>query len=147
MFDDINDGDCNSGVVTISSLSVRDESDSVRDNDCHEYNATCYTNDSEADGNTTDAASANTSSTRSESIDSSMPCSEGSHSSSPTDVVVGPHQFPVQPVGDFPLRVYGSKKRSFNSKWYKRYPWLEYSKESDSVFCFRCCFCKRARKG
>ena len=136
MFDDISDSDCNSDVVTISSLSVCDEIDSVRDVDCREYNVTCHT----PDGNTTDAASVNTSSTRSESIDFSMPCSEWSHSSSPTDVAVGPHQFPVQPVRGFPLRAYGSKKCSFNIKWYKRYPWLEYSKELDFVFCFPCRF-------
>ena len=71
---------------------------------------------------------------------SSTPCSEGSQRSTPTDVAVGPHQFPVQPVGDFPLRPYGKKKCSFNSKSYKKYPWLEYSKESDSMFCYPCRF-------
>ena len=137
---DINDSDCNSDVVTVSSLSlsVCDESNTVRYDTSREYNVTCQ---GTVGGNTTGAISVNTSSSRSESIsDSSSPCSEGSHSSSPTDVAVGPHQFPVQPVGNFPLRTYGNKKRSFNSKWYKKYPWLEYSKESDSVFCFPCRF-------
>ena len=57
-----------------------------------------------------------------------------------TDIVAGPHQLPVQPIVNFPSRTFGSKKRSFNSEWYKLYPWLEYSKEKDAAYCYPCRF-------
>lgn len=34
----------------------------------------------------------------------------------------------------FPLR----KKRKFNAGYYKKYEWIEYSRQQDSVFCFAC---------
>ena len=47
---------------------------------------------------------------------------------------------PSQPKVAFPSTVVGSKKRSFNSSWYQRYPWLEYSMDMDAAFCFACRF-------
>ena len=58
-----------------------------------------------------------------------------------TDIAAGPHQPPpVQPIVNFPSRIFGSKKRSFNCEWYKLYPWLEYSKEKDAAYCYPCRF-------
>ena len=42
---------------------------------------------------------------------------------------------------NFPPREFGQKtitKRSFQAKWFSRWPWLHYSEETDSVFCFHC---------
>ena len=59
----------------------------------------------------------------------------------PNDIVVGPHESPVKPIGPhFPFQICGKKKHSFNSRWYKKYPWIETSKEADAVFCFSCRF-------
>ncbi|XP_015608887.1 zinc finger MYM-type protein 5 [Cephus cinctus] len=44
---------------------------------------------------------------------------------------------PSQPVIDFPKTKFGTKFRSFSSKYYESYnSWLEYSKEEDKVYCF-----------
>lgn len=32
----------------------------------------------------------------------------------------------------------GDRRRSFKAAWYHIHPWLEYSKQSDSVFCYAC---------
>ena len=32
----------------------------------------------------------------------------------------------------------GSKSRSFNSEWYRKYKWLEYSIQNNAVFCYAC---------
>ena len=58
----------------------------------------------------------------------------------PTDIAQGPLQSPVQPCMNFPATTLGSKRRSFNSEWYKKYKWLEYSAEKDSAFCYPCRF-------
>ena len=45
---------------------------------------------------------------------------------------------PCQPyLKSYPERKIGSKKRAFNSDWYK-YKWLEYCQELDACFCFAC---------
>ncbi len=40
----------------------------------------------------------------------------------------------------FPKHSFGSKgdKRSFNSFWFQRWPWLDYNEANDSVVCFFC---------
>jgi len=38
----------------------------------------------------------------------------------------------------YPLSVFGKQKRSFNSKYYQEYNWLEYSIEKNAVFCYCC---------
>ena len=55
-----------------------------------------------------------------------------------TDLARGPQESPVQPHINFPSTSVGSKKRSFNSEWYKKYNWLEYSKVKDAAFCYPC---------
>ena len=48
---------------------------------------------------------------------------------------------PHQPTGiSYPVRFYSISNRSFQASWYGKFPWLEYSIERDSVFCFPCCF-------
>ncbi|XP_065580922.1 zinc finger MYM-type protein 1-like [Artemia franciscana] len=56
-----------------------------------------------------------------------------------TDLSVNPYDNPCQPVlTDYPATTIGNRKRKFNSSYFLKYPWLEYSKEQDSVFCFNC---------
>lgn len=76
------------------------------------------------------------------------PCSASWSSAS----VTGP-QLPVGcvPVSDlgtdkpkqvilktYPVKMFGSRKRSFSSSWYLNRDWLEYSVERDAAFCYAC---------
>ena len=49
---------------------------------------------------------------------------------------------PHQPINfHFPQREFGQKavtKRSFQAKWFSKWPWLHYNEENDSIFCFHC---------
>ena len=46
---------------------------------------------------------------------------------------------PSQPIlPEYPKTFFGKQKRSFSSELYKRYSFIEYSKEADAVFCFAC---------
>lgn len=46
---------------------------------------------------------------------------------------------PVQPsIYLFPRRMIYNKYRSFNSSWYSKYPWIEYSKQKDKMYCYYC---------
>ncbi|XP_056613347.1 uncharacterized protein LOC130429020 [Triplophysa dalaica] len=46
---------------------------------------------------------------------------------------------PVQPgLKTFPRTQFGTRKRAFNSSWYKDNSWLEYSESQDSTYCFAC---------
>ncbi|XP_029348294.1 zinc finger MYM-type protein 1-like [Acyrthosiphon pisum] len=46
---------------------------------------------------------------------------------------------PVQPILKvYPKTAFGSQNRSFGSKYFKEYNWLEYSIEKDAIFCFPC---------
>lgn len=44
----------------------------------------------------------------------------------------------VQPVIHFPCTVISGKHRCFQSSWYSKYPWLEYSITINAVFCYYC---------
>ena len=44
----------------------------------------------------------------------------------PADISVGAHQQPVQPHIKYPSYA-GTKRRAFNSDWFNKYRWLEYS--------------------
>ena len=62
-------------------------------------------------------------------------------SSLPADIAKDKVDKPVQPQGiTFPSRMFSSTKRSFQSTWYTLYPWIEYSVQRDSVYCFPCRF-------
>lgn len=56
----------------------------------------------------------------------------------PSDISQGVGQAPVQPRIKYPCTTIDAKKRSFNSDWFAKYHWLEYSKERDAVFCYAC---------
>ena len=46
---------------------------------------------------------------------------------------------PIQPrLSSYPSRKFGRKNRKFNSGWFDRFKWLEYSVRADRVFCFPC---------
>ena len=49
---------------------------------------------------------------------------------------------PNQPrLFKFPQREFGRKapvKRSFQSQWFDRWPWIHYDEGSDAAFCFLC---------
>jgi len=46
---------------------------------------------------------------------------------------------PHQPLlMSFPKTVFGKQSRSFSSKYYKEYTWVEYSQNKDAIFCFYC---------
>lgn len=47
---------------------------------------------------------------------------------------------PMQPVINYPPIMFGKVKRSFQSRWYEQFPWLEYSIRLNAAFCFACRF-------
>ena len=53
-------------------------------------------------------------------------------------VSVGAHQGPVQPCIRYPSTLSGTKRRAFSYDWFKKYRWLEYSKEKDVAYCYAC---------
>ena len=56
-----------------------------------------------------------------------------------SDIASSQQEQPVQPVLNiFPVTKYGSKDRCFNSTWYSKFEWLEYSVVKDAAFCFPC---------
>ena len=57
----------------------------------------------------------------------------------PTDIAAEPDQTPVTPNTKFPATLKGNKHRSFCSEWYKRYRWVEYSRERDTAHWYPCC--------
>jgi len=57
-----------------------------------------------------------------------------------SDIAIAANLSPVQPIMNYPVTILHGKKRSFNSQWFKKYQWLEYSKEQDAAFCFPCRF-------
>ena len=58
----------------------------------------------------------------------------------PSDIAASQSQSPVQPILHYPVTILGGKSRSFNSHWYKKYQWLEYSIQRNAVYCFPCRF-------
>lgn len=45
---------------------------------------------------------------------------------------------PYQPIYEYPLVDFKQQKRSFQSSWFIKFPWLEFSKTKESAFCFPC---------
>ena len=61
--------------------------------------------------------------------------SPSASSKSPSDIALDINQLPVMPLRiKFPVTNFGFKKHSFNSAWYKKYSWIEYSQEKDAAF-------------
>ncbi|KAK9748526.1 hypothetical protein RND81_02G064200 [Saponaria officinalis] len=50
-------------------------------------------------------------------------------------VVHGPYQ-PY--LDDYPCTQHGNQGRKFSHRWFKEWPWLEYSLDKDKVYCFPC---------
>ena len=57
-----------------------------------------------------------------------------------SDIAASPKQSLVQPIVHYPVTIIGGTRQSFNSLWYKKYHWLEYSREKDAIYCFPCRF-------
>lgn len=67
--------------------------------------------------------------------------SVSSSSSVPSDIASSPQEQPVQPVlNAYPCTKFGDRERCFNSNWYSKYEWLEYSIVKDAAFCYPCRF-------
>ncbi|XP_078535431.1 zinc finger MYM-type protein 1-like [Lissotriton helveticus] len=49
-------------------------------------------------------------------------------------VLRGPHQ----PIGPFSRKKIGEKQRGFRAEFYKDFPWVEYSFETECMYCFTC---------
>ena len=45
---------------------------------------------------------------------------------------------PCQLVHDYPVSYFSGKPCQFRSEWYVNRKWLEYSRDTDAVFCFYC---------
>ena len=56
----------------------------------------------------------------------------------PSDISIGAQHPPVQPRVRYPSSFAGTKRRSFNSDWFDKYRWLEYSQDRDSAYCYAC---------
>lgn len=55
------------------------------------------------------------------------------------DIAHSVSQSPVQPkLIRYPNTMFGNKPRSFSSRWYSKYTWLEYSCSRNAVFCYAC---------
>lgn len=54
------------------------------------------------------------------------------------DMSIDTSMGPRQPRINFPRRTIGGRPRSFQSHWYDKHFWLEYSEKKDAVFCFTC---------
>ena len=57
-----------------------------------------------------------------------------------SDIALSISQPPVQRYVKFPTTMINGKRRSFNSNWYTKYPWIEYSVKKDAAFCYACRF-------
>ncbi|VVC29744.1 Hypothetical protein CINCED_3A020143 [Cinara cedri] len=49
------------------------------------------------------------------------------------DISLNSDEQPIQPIINFPRRKICEKQRSFQSSWYKVYPWIEYSVQLDGI--------------
>ena len=38
----------------------------------------------------------------------------------------------------YPVTMVNGQKRSFNKSWFQEFPWLEYSTNTDTAYCFHC---------
>ncbi len=62
-----------------------------------------------------------------------------SNNKAPSDLASCSTESPRQPAIKFPRRVFGNcRKRGFNIEWYNCFPWLEYSIERDTAYCYPC---------
>ena len=63
-----------------------------------------------------------------------------------SDIALNISQPPVQRYVKFPVTIINQKRQSFNSNYYKKYPWIEYSVKKMlhlvmlAAFCYACCF-------
>lgn len=56
------------------------------------------------------------------------------------DIAKSLEEPPTQPEIAFPKSQFAGQLRSFNEKYYKLYPWIEYTILEDSVYCYPCRF-------
>lgn len=56
----------------------------------------------------------------------------------PSDIAQSNSDQPVQPVMNFRTTLIGGRPRSCQASWFQQHPWLEYSFERDSCYCYPC---------
>ena len=57
----------------------------------------------------------------------------------PSDLSQSPNEGPTHIfLRKYPSHAIGNIERRFNSKWYEMHTWLEYSRVTDSAYCFYC---------
>ena len=57
----------------------------------------------------------------------------------PSDIAQSTNDVPAQTMlSRYPSTIFGDKTRSFQSSWFQSHPWLEYSVERDSCYCYPC---------
>ena len=57
----------------------------------------------------------------------------------PSDIAQSTADEPSQPLlAHFPTTIIGGKARSYQAFWFRSHPWLEYSVEKDSCYCYPC---------
>lgn len=55
----------------------------------------------------------------------------------PSDIAQSTNDMPAQMIlSRYPSTIIGDKTRSFQSSWFRSHPWLEYSVEKDSCYCY-----------
>lgn len=85
---------------------------------------------------TTDTESVDLTTSLSDSTETKISCKNDIGKGMPTDLGTNS---PAQPIISFPYSSFSAThRRSFNKEWYKTFPWIEYSVQVDSVFCFPC---------
>ena len=64
---------------------------------------------------------------------------QGNETRFPTDIAQSTADEPSQPLlAHFPTTIIGGKARSCQASWLRTHPWLEYSVEKDSCYCYPC---------
>jgi hypothetical protein len=65
--------------------------------------------------------------------------SSSSSAAVPIDISQSKTSAPSQSkLASYPKTSYGKQCRTFQSSWFVKYPWLEYSQQLDAVYCFCC---------
>ncbi|CAM4467244.1 unnamed protein product [Leuciscus chuanchicus] len=70
--------------------------------------------------------------------DSAKPRASTEDVTAPSDLSTIDDPVTQPKLSSFPVTTIAGKGRSFNARWYEKFPWLEYSISRDAVFCKPC---------